>query len=171
MRTHPQRLDDQVSSLQLPLHDAQQGEQLGLAQVIHVELTFLQHRAETTQSQSRAARPSCGAAGLSDLEGTASQREQVLLAVAIPPAHGRKRGFFSCVISVTREHSLHNRWGQNLQSKHYYNYVNIVFVFQFPHHSPWDLNPEEKKHRKQNLFTNITLHDSRSAHHWHFRLI
>lgn len=46
-RTHPQGLDDQVAGLQLSFHDAQQGEQLGLAQIIHVELTFLQHRPET----------------------------------------------------------------------------------------------------------------------------
>lgn len=43
-RTHPQGLDDQVAGLQLSLHDTQQGEQLRLAQVIHVELTFLQQK-------------------------------------------------------------------------------------------------------------------------------
>lgn len=47
--THPQGFYDQVSSLQLSLHDAQQGEQLWLAQVIHVELTFLQHNQKETQ--------------------------------------------------------------------------------------------------------------------------
>lgn len=46
--THPQGLYDQVAGLQLSFHDTQQGEQLGLAQVIHVELTFLQ---DTGQKQ------------------------------------------------------------------------------------------------------------------------
>lgn len=39
--THPQGLDDQVSGLQLSFHDTQQGEQFRLAQVVHIELTFL----------------------------------------------------------------------------------------------------------------------------------
>lgn len=39
--THPQGLDDQVTSFQLAFHDTQQREQLRLAQVIHVELVFL----------------------------------------------------------------------------------------------------------------------------------
>lgn len=47
--THPQSLYDQVAGLQLSLHDTQQGEQLRLTQVIHVELTFLQQRPEKGQ--------------------------------------------------------------------------------------------------------------------------
>lgn len=39
--THPEGLDDEVSCLQLSLHDAQQSQELWFAQTIHVELTFL----------------------------------------------------------------------------------------------------------------------------------
>lgn len=52
-RTHPQGLDDQVTGLQLALHDAQQGEQLRLAQIIHVELAFLQNKEEENRLESQ----------------------------------------------------------------------------------------------------------------------
>jgi len=57
--THPQGLDDQVPGLQLSLHDAQQGEQLGLAQVIHVELTFLQHTHTKTHTHTQVSVSQC----------------------------------------------------------------------------------------------------------------
>lgn len=41
--THPKSLNDQVSGLQLTLHDAQEGQELRLTQVVHVQLTFLKH--------------------------------------------------------------------------------------------------------------------------------
>lgn len=45
--THPQGLYDQVTGLQLAFHDTQQGEQLRLAQVVHVELVFLEEKKKT----------------------------------------------------------------------------------------------------------------------------
>lgn len=44
--THPQGLYDQVTGFQLAFHDTQQGEQLRLAQVIHVELVFLEENSQ-----------------------------------------------------------------------------------------------------------------------------
>lgn len=41
--THPKSLNHQVSGLQLTLHNAQEGQELWLAQVVHVQLTFLKH--------------------------------------------------------------------------------------------------------------------------------
>lgn len=41
--THPKSLNDQVSGLQLTLHDAQESQELWLAQVVHVQFTFLKH--------------------------------------------------------------------------------------------------------------------------------
>lgn len=49
--THPQGLYDQVTGFQLAFHDTQQGQQLRLAQVIHVELIFLQEKKSETSGE------------------------------------------------------------------------------------------------------------------------
>ncbi len=41
--THSKSFNDQISGLELSLHDAQKGKELWFAQVVDVQLTFLKH--------------------------------------------------------------------------------------------------------------------------------